>query len=45
MRRRGAQWGQALDADRRFRRVEYLPSFYRRAGRIGVRGVLYEKTG
>ncbi|MGI8844641.1 MAG: glycosyltransferase family 39 protein [Thermoleophilaceae bacterium] len=44
VRRRSAQWGQALELDRRFKRDEAVPSFYRRARRIGVRGVLYTKT-
>ncbi len=44
VRRRAAQWGQALEDDPRFTRKEAVPAFYRRAGRIGVRGVLYEKT-
>ncbi|GBD46310.1 hypothetical protein HRbin41_01136 [bacterium HR41] len=45
VRRRAAQWGAALATDRRFRRVATVPPFYRRATRIGVRAVLYEKTG
>jgi mannosyltransferase len=45
VRRRSAQWGQAMAEDRRFERVAVVPDFYRRATRIGVRGVLYEKTG
>jgi mannosyltransferase len=44
VRRRSAQWGHALATDSRFERVAALPPFYRRATRIGVRGVLYEKT-
>jgi 4-amino-4-deoxy-L-arabinose transferase-like glycosyltransferase len=44
VRRRGAQWGLAIGADRRFRQLRAAPEFYRRATRIGVRGVLYEKT-
>jgi mannosyltransferase len=44
IRRRSAQWGLALEQDPRFKRVGAVPSFYRRAGRIGVRGVLYEKS-
>jgi len=44
VRRRAAQWGQALEADPRFEREAAVPAFYRRAGRIGVRGVLYRKT-
>jgi mannosyltransferase len=45
VRRRSAQWGAALAADRRFEKVGPFPANYRRATRIGVRGVLYEKTG
>lgn len=44
VRRRSAQWGQALELDRRFTRDRAVPAFYRRARRIGVRGVLYTKT-
>jgi mannosyltransferase len=44
VRRRSAQWGHALARDGRFKLVAPLPPFYRRATRIGVRGVLYEKT-
>ena len=44
VRRRSAQWGQALELDRRFTRDKAVPAFYRRARRIGVRGVLYTKT-
>ena len=43
VRRRSAQWGAAMEQDKRFRRDEAVPSFYRRARRIGVRGVLYTK--
>jgi mannosyltransferase len=43
VRRRAAQWGAALAADKRFEKVAAVPPFYRRATRIGVRGVLYEK--
>jgi mannosyltransferase len=43
VRRRGAQWGAALAADDRFEKVGAVPPNYRRATRIGVRGVLYEK--
>ena len=48
VRRRAAQWGQAMELDRRFKRDESVPNgavptFYRRATRIGVRGVLYTK--
>jgi hypothetical protein len=45
VRRRSAQWGAALDQDPRLERVSAVPPNYRRATRIGVRGVLYEKTG
>lgn len=45
VRRRSAQWGQAMELDGRFERVGTFPSFYRRATRIGVRSSLYTKTG
>ena len=45
VRRRSAQWGDAIASDKHFKRVGVVPPFYRRATRIGVRGVLYEKTG
>jgi mannosyltransferase len=45
VRRRAAQFGAAVARDKRFRLIGTTPSFYRRATRIGVRGVLYEKTG
>jgi mannosyltransferase len=45
VRRRSAQWGEALATNRRFKRIGVAPPNYRRATRIGVRGVLYEKTG
>jgi mannosyltransferase len=45
VRRRSAQWGGALANDGRFKRVAVVPPFYRRATRIGVRGVIYEKSG
>jgi len=45
VRRRAAQWGHALAQDRRFTRKAAVPEFYRRARRIGVRAVLYTKTG
>jgi mannosyltransferase len=45
VRRRAAQWGAALAADERFEKVGPVPDNYRRATRIGVRGILYEKTG
>lgn len=44
VRRRAAQWGRALELDRRFELDAAVPPFYRRSGRIGVRGVLYTKT-
>jgi mannosyltransferase len=44
VRRRAAQWGRALELDQRFKFDAAVPPFYRRAGRIGVRGVLYTKT-
>ena len=45
VRRRGAQWGAALADDSRLKLVKVVPIRYRRATRIGVRGVIYEKTG
>jgi len=45
VRRRSAQWGAVVAGDKRFKRVGVVPQFYRAATRIGVRGVLYEKTG
>jgi mannosyltransferase len=44
VRRRSAQWGAALAGDSRFKFVGAVPPNYRRATRIRVRGVLYEKT-
>jgi hypothetical protein len=44
VRRRAAQWGRALELDDRFELDGAVPPFYRRAGRIGVRGVVYTKT-
>ena len=43
VRRRSAQWGAALADDRRFEYLGPVPPNFRRATRIGVRGVLYEK--
>ncbi len=43
VRRRAAQWGAYLSADKCFTRGEAVPAFYRRARRIGVRGVIYTK--
>jgi mannosyltransferase len=45
VRRASARWGAALAADERFEKIGPVPRNYRRATRIGVRGVLYEKTG
>jgi mannosyltransferase len=48
VRRRAAQWGAALAdlaAQKEFKFLRAVPPNYRRATRIGVRGVLYEKTG
>jgi mannosyltransferase len=45
VRRRSAQFGAALADDPRFEQVGAVPPFYTRSTRIGVRGVLYEKTG
>jgi mannosyltransferase len=45
VRRRAAQWGAALAADDRFEPLGPVPDNFRRSTRIGVRGVLYEKTG
>ncbi|MEJ7750493.1 MAG: glycosyltransferase family 39 protein [Thermoleophilaceae bacterium] len=44
VRRRSAQWGQAMELDDRFVREAAVPKFYRPAARIGVRGVPYRKT-
>jgi hypothetical protein len=44
VRRRSAQWGAALAEDPRLEPVAAVPPNYRRATRIGVRGVVYEKT-
>ncbi|HEY1275626.1 MAG TPA: glycosyltransferase family 39 protein [Thermoleophilaceae bacterium] len=45
VRRRSAQWAYALANDKRFKKIGPVPTVYNRATRIGVRGVLYEKTG
>jgi mannosyltransferase len=45
VRRRSAQWGRAIAESGDFKRVAVVPPFYRRATRIGIRGVLYERTG
>lgn len=44
VRRRSAQWGLKMGLDPSYRQLRAAPEFYRRATRIGVRGVLYEKT-
>lgn len=44
VRRRSAQWGYAVATDPRFKQIGVAPPNYRRATRIGVRGVLYEKV-
>jgi len=43
VRRRGAQWGAALASNKQLEFVKAVPVRYRRATRIGVRGVIYEK--
>ena len=43
VRRRGAQWGAALANDTQFKLIGAVPPNYRRATRIGVRGIVYEK--
>jgi hypothetical protein len=43
VRRRSAQWAYAVATDRRFKQVAAVPSNYRRATRIGVRGVVYQR--
>jgi hypothetical protein len=43
VRRRSAQWAYAVATDPRFKQVGVVPPNYRRATRIGVRGVLYER--
>jgi mannosyltransferase len=43
VRRRGAQWGAALANDKQFKVIGAVPPNYRRATRIGVRGIVYEK--
>jgi hypothetical protein len=45
VRRRSAQFGAAVAHDKRFKKIGTAPSIYRGSTRIGVRGVLYEKTG
>ena len=45
VRRRSAQWGESLARNAGFKRIGAVPRFYRRATRIGIRGVLYEKNG
>jgi mannosyltransferase len=43
VRRRGAEWSQAIAKDRCFTRTAVVPSFDRHATRIGVRGIVYQK--
>ena len=44
VRRRSAQWGRAIEDNASFTHCfPSVPRFYRRATRIGIRGVLYEK--
>ena len=43
VRRRSAQWAYAVATDPRFKMIGVVPSNYRRATRIGVRGALYER--
>lgn len=45
VRRRAAQWGEALANDRQLVRTATAPSYYRSVATIGVRAVLYTKTG
>jgi hypothetical protein len=45
VRRRSAQWGAWLAQNDDLERIAVVPPNYRRATRIGVRGVIYEKTG
>jgi hypothetical protein len=45
VRRRSAQWGRAMEDNASFTHCfPSVPRFYRRATRIGIRGVLYEKS-
>ncbi|HLM49505.1 MAG TPA: glycosyltransferase family 39 protein [Solirubrobacteraceae bacterium] len=44
VRRRSAQWGQAVQADRRLRVRAVAPGFYKNAANVGLRAVLYEKV-
>jgi mannosyltransferase len=44
VRRRSAQWAYAVATDPRFKEIGVVPTNYRHATRIGVRGVLYEKV-
>jgi mannosyltransferase len=44
VRRRASQWGSYMSASKCFTREEAVPPFYRRARRIGVRGVIYTKN-
>jgi uncharacterized membrane protein len=44
VRRRGAQYGEALQADRRFHCTAHAPLFYRYSSTVGVRAVLCQKV-
>jgi mannosyltransferase len=44
VRRRGAQFGRALQADRRFRCNGYAPTFYKYGSTVSVRAVLCQKV-
>ena len=44
VRRRGAQYGGALQADRRFHCTAHAPLFYRYSSTVGVRAVLCQKV-
>jgi hypothetical protein len=44
VRRRGAQFGAALQADRRFHCTAHAPLFYRYSSTVGVRAVLCQKV-
>jgi mannosyltransferase len=44
VRRRGAQYGQALATDHRFRCTAHAPTFYRYSSTVGVRAILCQKV-
>jgi mannosyltransferase len=44
VRRRSAQWGEALASDPRLRRIAVSPRFYKFATAVGNSAVLYQKT-